>query len=576
VDTSALNPFPGLRPFEYDESLLFFGRDGQSSELLSKLADNRFVAVAGTSGSGKSSLVRAGLLPALYGGMMLHGSSGWRVALLRPGGAPIGNLARALSDPKVIGAASASDAEIQIALAEATLRRSSLGLVEIVRQSRLPSSENLLIVVDQFEELFRYLALHDGANDEATAFVSLLLAAVRQRDLPVYVALTMRSDYLGDCARFRELPESFNDGGLYLVPRLTRDQYREALTGPVAVGGGRVAGPLVSRLLNDLGDNPDQLPILQHAMMRTWDFWSSGGGGEPINISHYEAVGGMAEALSQHADEAFNELPGERSRQIAEKLFKALTEKGADNHMLRRPTRLAEICAIAEASVDETVGVIDVFRRQGRSFFMPPAGFDLTPETIIDISHESLVRNWKRLTQWVDEEAQGARAYQRLAETSLLYEKGRAGLLVDPALRFTLDWRESQRPNAAWARRYHANFESAMRFLEESKRGGKKSQSELEGDLYRRLKRTRIVIIALLLLLMGSLILSFNSARLSHRLRIEAETQRLQVYRQEMETRRLEEEIEKQKILAEQRLREAEAAKAAAAKAIAEARTTRR
>ena len=137
-----VNPFPGLRPFEFEESHLFFGRDGQSEQLISKLGHKRFVAVVGTSGSGKSSLVRAGLLPALHGGFMTRAGSGWRVAIMRPGNDPIGNLALALNAPDVFGSEIAENAALQTALAEATLRRGSLGLVGAVRQAAMPHNEN--------------------------------------------------------------------------------------------------------------------------------------------------------------------------------------------------------------------------------------------------------------------------------------------------------------------------------------------------------------------------------------------------------------------------------------------------
>src|SRR5207237_9368197 len=187
----------------------------------------------------------------------------------------------------------------------------------------------LLVVVDQFEEIFRFArASGDQAyQNEAAAFVKLVLEASSQRELPIYVVLTMRSDYLGDCSQFWGLPEAVNESQ-YLIPRLTRDQLREAISGPVAVGGGAITPRLLNRLLNDVGDNQDQLPILQHALMRTWDFCETHhSNGEAMGLEDYEAIGTMAEALSRHADEAYDELPDERSREIAEKLFKRLTEK---------------------------------------------------------------------------------------------------------------------------------------------------------------------------------------------------------------------------------------------------------
>ena len=323
------NPFPGLRPFMQEEADLFFGRDRQSDELVRRLAGRRFLAVVGTSGSGKSSLVRAGLLPSLEGGFMAEAGAHWRMAILRPQDDPIGFLARAIVETGALAHLDLAQSAAE-GVVETTLRRSGLGLVEATRLARLEPHENLLILVDQFEELFRFadLARQRGAGDEAPAFVKLLLEAARQTEVPVYVVITMRSDFLGDCARFRDLPEAISDSQ-YLIPRLTRDELQAVITGPVGVRVGRIAPSLVQRLLNDIGDDMDQLPVLQHALMRAWDHWERGDpDGHPIEPSDLEAIGGMAEALSRHADEAFGSLTTDRDRKIAERLFKSPHREG--------------------------------------------------------------------------------------------------------------------------------------------------------------------------------------------------------------------------------------------------------
>lgn len=460
------NPFPGLRSFESDESHLFFGRDGQSDELIKRLRRTRFLAIVGTSGSGKSSLMRAGMLPALQGGFMAQTSALWHIALMRPGAEPVGNLAQALSRIDLFKG-QAELAEFQISILRAGLCRNSLGLIETCKQASLPNNENLLVVVDQFEELFRFKQETQtaGHSDEASAFVQLLIEAACQQEVPIYIVLTMRSDYLGDCAQFQDLPEAINDGQ-YLIPRMTREQRRAAITGPIAVEQGKITPRLVNRLLNDMGDNPDQLPILQHALMRTWDYWQAHRqDGEPIDLPHYEEIGGMLEALSKHADEAYNELPDERSRKIAEIVFKRLTEKGADNREIRRPTRLVELREVAEAEPQELIAVIERFRLQGRSFLMPPAGQELLDETLIDISHESLIRNWKRLKDWVEKETESAKIYLRLAETAHLHQQGKAALWHDPDLIEALHWQKTQQQNAPWACRYHTSYAEALTFL---------------------------------------------------------------------------------------------------------------
>jgi WD40 repeat protein len=501
------NPFPGLRPFEFGESHLYFGRDGQSDQLIRKLAATRFVAVVGTSGSGKSSLVRAGLLPDLFGGFMPGAGSRWRVCLMRPSNDPLGNLARALNSTEVFGSEDEENRQIQTAIAEATLRRGSLGLVEAVRQNRMASNESLLVVVDQFEELFRFAHVSGSEQYryEAAAFVKLLLEAARQRELNIYVVLTMRSDFLGDCSIFWDLPEAVNEGQ-YLIPRMTRDQRAEAITGPIAVCGGRIAQRLVNRLLNDTGDNPDMLPILQHALMRTWENWAADHAeGEPVDLRHYEAVGTMSDALSRHADEAFAELTDERSRLVAERVFKALTEKGEDNREVRRPTVLADLCAQAAATTDEVISVIEIFRREGRSFLMPPPPVPLDEESLIDISHESLIRNWTRLKEWVEQESGCAQIYRRLAETAVLHERSEAGLWRDPDLQLGLDWRGKHGPQAAWATRYHPAYDSAMKFLDASVKARDDAALEEGRRRRREIRRTRLAAAVFFLLFMLAL-----------------------------------------------------------------------
>jgi WD40 repeat protein/energy-coupling factor transporter ATP-binding protein EcfA2 len=570
-----LNPFPGLRPFEFHESNLYFGRDGQSERMLSKLAARHFVAVVGTSGSGKSSLVRAGLLPALFGGFMPSAGSNWRVALMRPGNDPLGNLARALNDPTVFGSDIAENAALQTVITEATLRRGSLGLVEAVRQTRMPSNENLLVVVDQFEELFRFarVTASERYQNEAAAFVKLLLEAIEQRDVPIYVVLTLRSDYLGDCALFWDLPEAINESQ-FLIPRLTREQRREAITGPVAVCGGEISSRLVNRLLNDVGDNQDQLPILQHALMRAWDNWRADHAeGEPIDLRHYEATGGMGAALSLHADEAYAELSNERERRLAERMFKGLTERGADNREIRRPLELQEICALTEASEEEVVAVLEPFRREGRSFLMPPASVRLTPESVIDISHESLIRCWGRLNEWVEEESRSARIYLRLAETAALYRRDAAELLRDPELHIALDWRAEDRPNEAWARRYHPDFEIAMDFLEQSREIRDLKAYAKERARRRELRRTRLVAVVFIILFLFSIAAMamalaarrealIKSSQLERQTKI-AEDEKANAQRQRAIAEEQKELAESQRLKAESNFAEAEEARKA-------------
>jgi tetratricopeptide (TPR) repeat protein/energy-coupling factor transporter ATP-binding protein EcfA2 len=483
------NPFPGLRPFEPEEDHLFFGREKEIDELLRRLRASRFLSVVGTSGSGKSSLVRSGLIPSLYSGFMVSAGSTWRVATFRPGEDPIGHLAEALNRSDVLGTEGEMAGTNRVLL-EATLRRSTRGLVDAVRQARIPREDNLLVIVDQFEELFRFRRSRqiENSRDEAVAFVKLLLEGTQQPEVPIYVVLTMRSDFIGDCMEYPGLPEAVN-AGQYLVPRMTRDELRSAITGPIAVAGGEIAPRLVLRLLNDLGDNQDQLPLLQHALMRTWDHWErQRSPGQPIDIADYETVGTLQQALSLHAEEAFVETGSDANRKITERILKALTDTFSDPRGIRRPTSIRQLSAICEVSELEVTQIVEIFRRPGRSFLMPPATTLLESRSIVDLSHESLMRCWIRLIAWAEEERTSAQVYARLSQASAWFAEGTAGLWHNPELELGLRWKQQNHPTEAWSERYDSFFPRAMDFLDRSEKERDRIEAERENARKNKLR----------------------------------------------------------------------------------------
>ena len=458
------NPYVGLRPFNSDESLLFFGRDSQTGALLQNLHNHRFVALIGSSGSGKSSLVRAGLIPKLKGGFLVAKRDRWHIATMKPGKSPLANLCAALMS--FVSANESQPLMHALAMRQAIRKTGAWSILEYVSPIIEETNSNLLLVVDQFEEIFRFNRYPDSEDErsEARDFISIVLELAAQRALPIYLVFTMRSDFLGDCDQFQGLPEALNRGH-YLVPRLTREQIRDTIERPVRLFKAEISPSLVDRILNEVGQRSDHLPIMQHALMLTWQVFKTEGG-SVVEPHHYESAGTMRKAISQHADRA---LEGMRPAEIAltEQVFRLLCDTDGGNRRIRRAVQLSEICEVTGVDEKLIMRIVKAFQVDSRSFLISTIDAERGP--IIDISHESLIRQWDRLRKWVDEEAESRDIYLRISKAANFYKSKQAGLWRNPELQMALSWRKDKKPNARWALRYNSCFNESMVFLDASR-----------------------------------------------------------------------------------------------------------
>ncbi len=480
-------PYPGLRSFTREETDLFFGREGCVDDMVDRLAATRFLAVLGPSGSGKSSLVKTGLLDALELGLLHQAGSRWQVADFRPGDRPLANLAEGLLRSQASNPAAPLDEE-EVRLLRAFLARGPRSVAEWCADGNLSEGTNLLLLVDQFEELFRYGDYSE--REEAEAFVGALLesAATLLEEARIYVVITMRSEYLGAAALIDGLAEAINRG-LYLTPRMTRDEVREAIVGPAAVCGFEIEPALVNRLLNDLssfapwdeadaghqlqrlGRRADQLPLMQHVLNRLWSVAAAraGGGKVALTLKDYDELGGLRGALAAHGREILDELLPEH-RAVAPMVFRALTAGSSLAEAVRRPTEFGELEEIAGGEKVAVREVVEAFRAPGRNFLVPPRSVPLRANTLIDISHESLIRQWDEFAAWLRQEVESAEAWRRLVDHSERHRRGEADLLSGLTLASLANWWDTERPTAAWSTRYGGDFDRAASFLAESRK----------------------------------------------------------------------------------------------------------
>jgi hypothetical protein len=491
MQLSSERPFPGLRPFGFADRGFFFGRERQAFALYRLVDNGRFIAVIGGSGSGKSSLVVAGLQALLADETADSGGPTWAFVDMRPGGAPITRLAGALS--KLSAKDSPDDTARRRDRIEWRLRQSSFSFERALEEAGGLGGRSLILVVDQFEELFRFglagLGYRRGGleearrRDEATQFVQILLDADRRRIENVRVLITMRSDFIGDCAYFHGLSEAVS-ATQYLVPNLTRSQLEDAIRKPIEKAGGSIEPELVERLLNDCGDELDQLPVLQHCLMRMWDragAETAGGGARRLTRQTYDAIGRMTEALSRHADEVLGQCAGKEL--AVEQAFRALSEFDREGRAIRRALRFDKLLAETGVSDSDLRAVLDRFRAPNCSFLLPSlsATPTLAGDERIDIGHEALLRRWKWIAAktepvdpktgrpppgWLAEEQIDGQRYHTLLSLLDGAAGGERATLDDPER--TKGWWERLPRTAAWADRYGGKFESVKQLIDDA------------------------------------------------------------------------------------------------------------
>jgi WD40 repeat protein/energy-coupling factor transporter ATP-binding protein EcfA2 len=531
TDFSDFNPFPGLRPFALEDSNLFFGRDAESNEVVLKLLKNRYLSVIGASGSGKSSLVYGGVLPKILNAKIRE-SSIWRIISFRPGSDPFGNLSEALSN----GITDISQKTIEKSVILTDLINNQCSFSDVVRKYLIKHDDNFILVIDQFEELFRYQTNGetDILNSSVKKFIDFLVDSVSKPDVNIFIILTLCTEYLGECSQYKGLTTLINNSN-YFVPEMEIGSWREVIDGPVKFAGAKIEPELVELILSDLKGRTDQFAVLQHAMMRTWSQWQKlDEPDKPISRADYELAGTIINAISFHLEEVYEKL-SLRGREICSSLFKTITRKSSDNNGLRQPSQIETIKSIAGCSQDELFEVIEKFRSQPQSFITPSENVILNGSSVIDIQNDCIIGLWDRLKGWIDEEDNSRSMYLRLSEAAALYQQGKSGLYKPPDLQAAIAWREKNRPSLAWAVQYNPAFERVMVFLRTSEKTYLEEEQNKIRLQARKVKRSRLItrILGLAVLIVTAFLLYANSQKLfSERETLLAEKQRKQAIRE--------------------------------------------
>ena len=463
------SPFPGLRPFRVtateDESLIFYGRNRAKDEILARLNSRHLVFVVGPSGCGKSSLLKVGVIPALEAGLLTHAGANWRIAEMRPGDRPVRNLAYALAALQTD--AGASDVSDQVYDVLCTDENGLWLVAETLAPRAAPNP--LLILIDQFEEVF---GSQIAAQSESKSLLELIVAFWTKAHPNLFLVVTMRTDFLEQCANFPKLADAIN-ATLFMTPVLRDSEIKSVISMPPEPYHGVVEDKLVEAMVKDtsseIGYSPDHLPLMQHALSWLWNNAVSAAGlskspprpdstapSQAIVLTHdhYVTHGGPKGILNKHADELLAGL-SEREQGIAQVVFTRLSERD-ENRYRRSPTSAAALATLADCRAAELERVVSVFSDPSVSFLDRRPLANGAGE-LIDVSHESLIRQWDKLRGWVDEEAEKVQKFGELAAAARQWQRHARSpsfLKRGAELGVWRQWWRSQRPTREWAERY--------------------------------------------------------------------------------------------------------------------------
>ncbi|WP_289942129.1 AAA family ATPase [Streptomyces sp. S.PNR 29] len=389
TEAGSRSPYVGLAAFQAQDAEWFFGREQLVAELAQRLGRQRFVVVVGASGSGKSSLLRAGLVPRL--------AVAATVVVFTPGARPLEECAVRLGalagvTPGALQAELSTDAE---------------NLGRVVRQIAARAENGggeVVLVVDQFEETFTL------CKDEAERhrFITALLTAAAADGSRCRVVLGVRADFYAHCTRHPELAEAMRDAQVPVGP-MTLEQLRRAVAGPAQRAGLTVQGALLATLTAQAHGQAGVLPLLSHALLETWRRRR----GNALTLEAFQATGGLEGSLARTAEAFYQGLEG-RQRELARQVFLRLTALGDGTEDTRRPAQLEELEGLAGADGDGLGAVLDGAAR---------ARLLTLDRDRVELAHEALIRCWPRLHEWLTEDREALRTQRQLTDSAQEWER---------------------------------------------------------------------------------------------------------------------------------------------------------
>ncbi len=516
------NPFKGLEAFQQTDAHIFFGREDLIRKLLEHLKDDmqnksaRFLAVVGASGSGKSSLVRAGLIPEIRAGT-LPGSDKFPIAIVTPGANPIEALTARLLP---LLPSSATTEEVYNLL---NRNPQSLNILVDKILDNTQDATHMVLVVDQFEEVFTRTS-----EVERERFINLLYTASTINEGHTLTVMTMRADFFGNLSKYPALAELFESENMVIATEMTAADLRRSIEGPAAAVGLIYDDGLVERILDDVRQQPGSLPLLQYALKELYLKRD----GRRLTLKAYEEIGGVQRALAQHAENIYEQLNAAQ-QDIMRRVLLRLVEVSDTGEATRRKVARSELTfrGISDEAVQEVVDLLTAADSRlliaSRDIPKLEQGAEEVPVTWLEVSHEALIRQWDRFKVWVAADVEDLRYGSEVLKAARDWERaGRdpAYLLAGNRITRAEQFLESADVNPLQRQFVQASIEERAR-REAAEVEQQKRELELQKRDARRLRVFVIALVIFLIVAVGLLGLVGLSLTEAQRQRDEAERQ---------------------------------------------------
>lgn len=494
-----LNPFVGLKPYTKETSNFYFGREQEVENLLGVLQKNKFVTLSGATGAGKTSLINAGLIPRLKKGFVGQAGKDWAIASLRPGVQPLLNLSQALTANEVLKVDVKSNTTDRKYYSEIISNFGSLGIVEIYKRSEIFGKKNLLIIIDQLEDLYKYKRYFNyTATDEDNTLMDLIYRTVTIKNTAIYFLICIETFYLTKFTFYNKLQEIISKSQ-YSIQNIDHSEIHQILENTFYKKNIQFDPIVLDLIIDTLKKEISYLPNLQFLLYKLYEkFIINGNKKSIINQEDIEVLGGIKKSIAKDFENLYVSSSEIEQYSMAN-FFKAIldTQNPSSKVQYETISKISEHINISQSDLSSKIRLFKKTFNEVFDVFEPSiSGIPIAENKSFDSKNMLSLKyteflNWERHFEWKKEEERDFEYFKSLSEDAIKKNKGEISYLKTPELESAIAWREKEYHNKSWAKKYNLDFDKTINYINESEQDDIKIKKQKSDQLARERKKDR-------------------------------------------------------------------------------------